>query len=121
MLLCLIHTLVFSDTGRTISVENLISELRSNVINKKLTISGGEPLLQYSSVFALIKGLVDFDIVFYTGFELTNVPNEILKYIRYIKVGMYIQEKRCTTIPYVGSTNQKFIILNEGKNERYSV
>ena len=107
--------------GRTISVENLISELRSNVINKKLTISGGEPLLQYSSVFALLKGLVDFDIALYTSFKLTDVPDEILKYIRYIKVGTYIQEKRCTTIPYVGSTNQKFIVLGEEKNERYSV
>ena len=109
------------EDGRTIPVEDLISELRSNVINKKLTISGGEPLLQYSAVFELLKGLVDFDIALYTGFELTGVPDEFFKYIRYIKVGAYIQEKHCTTMPYIGSTNQKFVDLGEEKNERYSV
>lgn len=109
------------EDGRTILVEDLISELRSNVLNKKLTISGGEPLLQYSGVFELVKDLVDFDIALYTGFELTDVPNEILNYIKYIKVGKYIHEKRCTTIPYIGSINQKFIVLDERKNERYSV
>lgn len=109
------------EDGRTIPVDDLISELRSNVMNKKLTISGGEPLLQYPAIFELLKGLLDFDIALYTGFELIDVPDEILKYIKYIKVGTYIQEKRCTTIPYVGSTNQKFIVLGEGKNERYSV
>jgi anaerobic ribonucleoside-triphosphate reductase activating protein len=109
------------ENGKTISVEDLISDLRSNVINRKLTISGGEPLLQYPAIFKLLKGLADFDIALYTGFELTDVPDEILEHIKYIKVGKYIQEKHCTTIQYIGSTNQKFIVLVEGKNERYSV
>ena len=99
--------------GRTIYVENLICELRSNVINKKLTISGGEPLLQYSAIIELLKGLLDFDIALYTGFELTDVPDDILKHIKYIKVGKYIQEKHCTIIPYIGSTNQMFIVLGD--------
>ena len=39
-------------------------------LNKKLTISGGEPLLQYQAVHELVRGLADFDIALYTGFEL---------------------------------------------------
>jgi anaerobic ribonucleoside-triphosphate reductase activating protein len=101
--------------GRKIHIENLISKLRSNVINKKLTISGGEPLLQYPAVLELVKGLIDFDIALYTGFEFEKVPRELFTYLNYIKVGKYVKEQRCTTIPFIGSTNQRFIDLNEGK------
>lgn len=101
--------------GRKIHIENLISKLHTNVINKKLTISGGEPLMQYSAVLELVKGLRDFSIALYTGFELEEVPKELFSYINYIKVGKYVKEQRCTTIPYIGSTNQKFIDLNEGR------
>lgn len=97
--------------GRTVRIQDLTDELRSNVKNKKLTISGGEPLLQYASILELVKGLTECDIVLYTGFELNEVPKEIL---RYIKVGKYIDEERCTTVPYVGSRNQKFIELRGG-------
>ena len=99
--------------GKTVDTEDLIAELCTKALNKKLTISGGEPLLQYRAVYELVRGLVDFDIALYTGFELENVPKEIMEYLRYIKVGKYIQEKRSTIIPYVGSSNQKFIDLRE--------
>ncbi|MBN2488762.1 MAG: 4Fe-4S cluster-binding domain-containing protein [Methanosarcinaceae archaeon] len=101
--------------GRKIHIENLIRELRNNVINKKLTISGGEPLLQYPAVLELVKCLNDFNIALYTGFELEEVPTELFTYLNYIKVGKYVKERRCTTIPYIGSTNQSFINLNEEK------
>ena len=99
--------------GKTVETEDLIAELRAKVLNKKLTISGGEPLLQYPAVYELVRGLSDFDIALYTGLELENVPKEIMEHLRYIKVGKYIQEKRSTIIPYVGSSNQKFIDLRE--------
>ncbi len=100
--------------GRTVRIQDLADELRLNIKNKKLTISGGEPLLQYASILELVKKMTEFDIVLYTGFELNEVPKEILKYLRYIKVGKYIDEERCTTVPYVGSRNQKFIELRGG-------
>ncbi|MGA2385259.1 MAG: 4Fe-4S single cluster domain-containing protein [Candidatus Bathyarchaeia archaeon] len=99
--------------GKTIDTEQLIEELRTKSLNKKLTISGGEPLLQYQAVLELVRNLADFDIALYTGFELEQVPKEIMKYLRHIKVGKYLQEKRSTTIPYVGSSNQKFIELGD--------
>ncbi len=99
--------------GKVVDIGDLIKELRTKALNKKLTISGGEPLLQYQAVLELTRGLSDFDIALYTGFEIENVPKEILRQLRYIKVGRYIQERRSTTIPYVGSSNQKFIDLRE--------
>jgi len=94
-------------------VKEIIYELRKECYNKKLTISGGEPLLQYPAILELVKNLQDFDIALYTGFDLEDVPPEILKYIKYIKVGCYIEEKRTTIKPYIGSSNQKFIKLKD--------
>lgn len=99
--------------GIELEVRKLISELRKKCHNKKVTISGGEPLLQYPAVLELVENLQDFDIALYTGFDLEEVPQEILQYIKYIKVGKYIKKKRTTTTLYVGSTNQKFIRLKD--------
>ena len=101
--------------GKIIVVEDLIRELRNNATNKKLTVSGGEPLLQFSAVLELVRCLPDYNIALYTGYELQDVPDEIFKHINYIKVGRYIQGKRCTTVPYIGSTNQRFIEISKGK------
>jgi anaerobic ribonucleoside-triphosphate reductase activating protein len=99
--------------GKKRNIEHLIKELRANVINKKLTISGGEPLLQYPAILELIKGLPDFNIVLYTGFEYKDIPKKLVNYLDHIKVGKFIQNKRCTMIPYIGSTNQQFLNLGE--------
>jgi anaerobic ribonucleoside-triphosphate reductase activating protein len=79
-----------------------------------LTISGGEPLLQTPAILKLVKELNDFNIVLYTGYELDDVPRELLDHLDYIKVGKYEKSKRCTTIDYLGSTNQRFIKLGRG-------
>ncbi len=99
--------------GHAIDTESLIAELRVSAKNKKLTISGGEPLLQYPAVLELVKELPEFDIALYTGYDLEKVPREILERLRYIKVGKYIHEKRSTVLSYVGSSNQKFIDLGK--------
>lgn len=99
------------ENGKKIEVADLIKELNEKCINRKLTISGGEPLLQYSAVLELVKSLIDFNIVLYTGFKFDDVLPEILQYLDYIKVGPYIKEESTTVIPYIGSKNQKFIQL----------
>jgi anaerobic ribonucleoside-triphosphate reductase activating protein len=97
--------------GITIDIDQLASELREKSQNKKITISGGEPLLQFPAILELVKKLEDFDIALYTGFEYAEVPTEIIPYLRYIKVGKYIKENRTTITEYIGSTNQQFIDL----------
>ena len=92
-------------------VSEIVAELRGNCVNKKITISGGEPLLQSEGIVELVKTLPDFDIALYTGAELKEVPEELLKHVRYIKVGCYIEAKRTTTTPYIGSSNQSFLKL----------
>lgn len=94
--------------GQSAPVRKLASDIRSKTPSKKLTISGGEPLLQVPAVLELIQELVDFDIALYTGYELEEVPSELLDILNHIKVGKYDESKRDTTQGYYGSTNQRF-------------
>nr|WP_298679130.1 4Fe-4S single cluster domain-containing protein [uncultured Treponema sp.] len=99
--------------GTKIEVGNLARQLREICFNKKLTISGGEPLLQKEALIALLEKLKDFDLCIYTGYNLNEVSADILKYLKYIKVGPYIQELKTTTKPFVGSTNQEFLEISK--------
>ena len=94
--------------GTQMTTEELAKILRLKVLNKKITISGGEPLLQSEALLELVKKLKDFDIAVYTGHKLEEVPKELLENIKYIKTGSFIEEKKTTVIPYVGSSNQEF-------------
>lgn len=95
--------------GKKIDVKELAKQLREKCFNKKLTITGGEPLMQKDSLLELLNELSDFDLCLYTGRELKEVPAEILSYLKYIKVGPFVQELKITTKPFVGSKNQEFL------------
>lgn len=102
--------------GKKVTIDSLVEEILDKSMTKKITISGGEPLLQVEAVLELSKKLKskNFNITLYTGYELEHVPNEILEYLDYIKVGRYEKDKRSTTVDYIGSTNQRFIKLRGG-------
>lgn len=103
--------------GKKISIDILIKELSKKMINKNITISGGEPLMQVDALNKLLLKLksLDFNITLYTGYEFEEVPKEIIKSINYLKTGKFIKELQTSTKAYVGSTNQKFERIN--KNE----
>lgn len=90
-------------------VKELANELREKCVNKELTISGGEPLMQSAALLELLEELKDFDLCLYTGHEFNEISPQILSYLKYVKVGRFVQELRTTTKPFVGSTNQEFI------------
>lgn len=94
--------------GTEVDVLELAEMLKKTVVNKKITISGGEPLMQIDALIELVKELRGFNIAVYTGHEIEDVPQELLNYIHYIKTGRYIEKLKTTTMPYVGSSNQVF-------------
>ncbi|MBN2150941.1 MAG: 4Fe-4S cluster-binding domain-containing protein [Candidatus Lokiarchaeota archaeon] len=96
-------------------VDDVAAELVERCKNKKLTISGGEPILQADAVVELLRLLPGFDVALYTGLELDAVPGQILVNLHYIKVGRYIARERTTTEAYIGSKNQRFIDLTRGQ------
>lgn len=106
--------------GCEFEIEDLVRELIERVKKRKVTISGGEPFFQADATIELIKKLhnADFNICLYTGSEFEEVKrdfSEILPFLHYIKTGSYKKHFRCTTIPYIGSTNQKFLTLKNGE------
>ena len=96
--------------GKEIEVNDLADELNKKVFNKKITISGGEPLMQKEALVELVSQLNDlgFDIVLYTGHQKEDVPSILMKKIKYLKTGSFIQELKTTIDPFVGSKNQVF-------------
>ena len=94
--------------GTEMTTDELVTVLKKEVVNKKVTFSGGEPLMQVDALIDIVKKLEGFDIAVYTGHEFEKVPNELLDNITYIKTGSFKEELKSTVKPYVGSTNQEF-------------
>ncbi len=105
------------NAGKGIDVDALVDELNNKVFNKKITISGGEPLMQKEALLELINKLneLNFDIALYTGHIRENVPEEIIKKVKYLKTGSFVESLKTTVKPFVGSSNQIFEEVN--KNE----
>lgn len=94
--------------GIEMTTDELVTILEKEVVNKKVTFSGGEPLMQVDALIDIVKKLEGFDIAVYTGHGFEEVPQELLDNIKYIKTGSFKEELKSTVKPYVGSTNQEF-------------
>jgi len=99
--------------GREIEIADLVSIIDKETPMRRITISGGEPLLQPEGLLELTCCLRQrgYEIAVYTGNSLEEVPKELLEVIDYIKVGEYQRDYQTSVKQYVGSTNQKFIKL----------
>ena len=88
-----------------------------------LTISGGDPLMQPDDVLIDLCQLTHDikeryphkDVWIYTGYylnELKDLQLDVIHYCDYIVEGPFEIDKRDTTIPFRGSSNQKITELN---------
>ncbi len=91
-------------------IDDLVDELKKKVFNKKITISGGEPLYQLDALIELVKKLkkAKFDIALYTGHVRDEVPQVLIDNVKYLKTGSFVESLKTTVKPFVGSTNQIF-------------
>ena len=94
--------------GTEVETQELATLLKKEVCNKKITFSGGEPLMQADALIELVNLLDGFNIAVYTGHELCDVPQELLERINYIKTGPFKEELKTSTLAYMGSSNQEF-------------
>ena len=95
--------------GTEYSIKKLAALIKQNTFNNKVTITGGEPLMQKDALVELLKELKGLDVVVYTGHQKEEVPEEVWQLTNYVKCGPFIERLKTTIKPYVGSTNQEFI------------
>lgn len=105
-------------TNWTKETENRIIELLKPKYITRLTILGGEPLIERNieSLIALLRRVKDIysdkQVWLYTGgnFEvLEGLYKKIFQYIDVLVDGRYIDELKDLTLPFRGSSNQRII------------
>lgn len=107
------------DAGRKHKAELVASIVRSSchrLNTKSVVFLGGEPLQQdKQELLSLCRLLTEADlkIWLYTGYDLSDVDEEILKYVHTIKCGRYIDKLKQDGFP--ASTNQKVYRSVNGK------
>lgn len=96
--------------GTLVRVDELAAEIVANCPQRALTISGGEPLEQHDAVLALLHILraKGFTLCLYTGWELSEVPQDIIDVLDYLKTGGFELSRKDSSLQYVGSSNQHF-------------
>lgn len=99
--------------GTPIEVEALADDIKAHAKNKKVTLTGGEPLLQKEAVLELLKLLEGYDVALYTGHDISEVPEEIRSRLAYLKYGPFVLKEKTSLKPYVGSKNQTFMKMGE--------
>ena len=112
------------DKGRVVSIKEIVDLLISNPLSCGLTISGGEPFVQPTSVLSLIKYYKSLkpnhNIIIYSGYTYeqllkmndTNI-NQILLLSDYLIDGPFIESLKDLTLHFRGSKNQRIIDLKK--------
>lgn len=110
-----------SQKGIVMPVDEVFCRISKACRNKRVTISGGEPLEQPEALYELLRLLKsnNFDTCLYTGSVIEEVPKEFLHYLDYIKCGPYRKELKTYNDQYYGSANQVFYAVKAGKPEIY--
>ena len=107
--------------GYEVTIDYLLDLIKDDEF-ADVTFSGGDPLYQCDAVTELarrIKAETDKTIWCYTGFTYEEILDnawlsQILPYIDVLVDGPFIEEKKTSEIPFVGSLNQRKIKLQHG-------
>lgn len=106
--------------GTVLTADELLEKIglakEDNPYLQGVTISGGEPFCQASSLTFVASKLaqLNLDLVVYTGYtieELPKVPNalELLPYVDILIDGRFQRENKSLTLPFRGSSNQRLL------------
>jgi anaerobic ribonucleoside-triphosphate reductase activating protein len=110
------HTHSFSG-GEETTTEEIIKDIQNTAGITGVTISGGDPFFQYEALLdlcRLIRRVTSLDIWVYTGFEEQEIRQlypEILSCVDALVLGKFIQEEKTSSLPFIGSKNQKVIYV----------
>jgi len=94
--------------GKLFTIKELVKAILPKTPQKKVTISGGEPMEQEDALIQLLKELknYNFDIGLYTSYDLDDISKEIIQYLNFIKTGKFDKNKKVSG-KFFGSSNQR--------------
>lgn len=102
--------------GEEYSIEEVLAELSESKNN--ITISGGEPLLQFDALFHLamkFNSLQNKSVWVYTGCKYEDIPFfmkwTLSHHVDVLVDGPFEQDKKDLTLQFRGSSNQRLIDL----------
>ena len=107
------------ESGMEIEERELARDLQSSSNN--ITISGGEPLLQYAKVLLFMyevnKVTPKKHFWLYTGYRYEDVPEPIWRMLSHYNLDVVVdgkfEEEKKESLRYCGSTNQRVIDLQK--------
>uniref|UniRef100_A0A7V4NDU9 Radical SAM protein n=1 Tax=Fervidobacterium pennivorans TaxID=93466 RepID=A0A7V4NDU9_FERPE len=116
-----IHTWEF-DESKAVDIDEL-AQMLSDFNCNKLTISGGEPFDQASSLLSLLRKVRGkfSDILVYTGYKFETLLEKYPEHFEYIDaiVDSPFIEGMESEYVYKGSDNQRLFVLNKDLQEEY--
>nr|DAN37825.1 MAG TPA: anaerobic ribonucleoside-triphosphate reductase activating protein [Caudoviricetes sp.] len=108
------------DGGFEISLSEIYDKITDNPLVTGITLSGGDPILQYKKLIPLVQKLKehDYNIWMYTGYYIEDLlcrytdwdlRDFFLPYIDVIVDGPFVEDLKSLHLNYRGSSNQRFI------------
>lgn len=113
-----------TEYGVDYSVEEIMSEIRTNKITKGVTLSGGDPFFQAKEIAPLAKQIKKegYNLWAYTGYLFEDILNdvnqmELLSFIDVLVDGKFEIENKDLTLAFRGSSNQRIINVQQSLEE----
>lgn len=114
--------------GAAYTVEDLFDLIETDELSKGITVSGGEPTLQYKQLYPLLKLLKQkgYNLLLFTGKTFNQFQDFIYKdeiafkfvaCFDFIKIGPWVSKLHDWNISFRGSSNQRFyrVSVNDDK------
>ena len=106
--------------GKDISIDEIVTDVINTPGISGVTISGGEPFLQFQQLYKLcvwLKEVTGLNLWVYTGYTYEKIKkefSEIKTVIDTLVTDPFLLEELTYTIPYVGSRNQRIVYFEKG-------
>lgn len=108
--------------GKDMTVSEIVSEIKESLpLIDGITLSGGDPICQYSGVLELCKQLKldGVNVWMYTGDTIEHIiksgKSDLLRYIDVLVDGLFIDTLADENLKYKGSSNQRILHLDNGE------
>lgn len=120
------------NSGTDVEISKIINAINENPLLSGVTFSGGEPFCQPKAFLEIAKHIDKnkLNIMAYSGYtfeELEDMASrdedlkELLGYLDYLVDGRFVKSKKDLSLPFRGSSNQRFIDLNKTREQKQIV